>query len=206
MLNSFPTLNGWTWAILIYIVLAIVTLIPTLKALFKKVDLNPGGASFNESKSFSEDNKIKLEHHYSRIHGTLIFWKNKAELFKYFHYYCIMWTMPISILIPTITQFIDGSTLAKSFLTMMSLHAALLLGLHKILKVENNYKSFRHGESEFYDLYREFLDMPYKFGKDEKEQIENYFMKVQQIRKNVRNMETDNFPSVSEFKNDEKKT
>jgi hypothetical protein len=89
----------------------------------------------------------------------------------------------------------DGNSAA---LTLASSHAAILLALHKGFKAESNFKAFRNGESEFYDLYRRFLDSPVKFGATREEQIATYFEQAEQTRKYVRNAETDNFPSLEE--------
>ncbi len=198
-INSATTSN-WTIAIIIYCAIALLSFIPVVEAILKKVKLHPGGDSFQQSKHFSTNNIELLNQHYSRIYGTLIFWKNKAEWHKRFHYYTLCWTIPVSILIPIITQSIDTSVDSKLFLTIISTHTALLWGFHRALKVENNFKAFRNGESEFYDLYRRLLDRPQSFGKTEEEQIENYFIEVEKIRRIVRMSETDNFPILEDSK------
>ncbi len=164
-------LTHWGLASIIYILTAILSFIPVIFAILKKVKLNPGGFSFPDSPHFNENNRLLLQQHYSRIYGTLIFWKNKAEWHRRFHIYTICWTIPISILIPIITQYVDINFESKLFLTIISTHTALLIAFHRALKVENNYKAFRHGESEFYDLYRRLLDRPKSFGENEEEQI-----------------------------------
>lgn len=80
-------MNGWTIGIIIYLVVAFVSFTPKLRAILKKVKLFPGGASFDESPYFLEAGKRLLNQHYSRIQGTLIFWKNQAEKYRLFHYY-----------------------------------------------------------------------------------------------------------------------
>jgi len=194
-------ITPWTIAIICYIIFSVLTFIPVVVAMLKKVKLHDGGQSFAESPHFSEESKELLQQHYSRIHGTLIFWKNKAEWHKRFHYYTLFWTIPVSILIPIITQSLDATMESKLFLTIISSHIALLFAFHRALKVENNFKAFRHGESEFYDLYRRLLDRPLTFGNTEREQIDNYFSDVDKIRKSVRVAETDNFPMVENNKN-----
>ena len=193
-------MTPWTMWIICYIGLSVLTFIPVVVAMLKKVKLHDGGESFAESPHFSEESKKRLQQHYSRIQGTLIFWKNKAEWHKRFHYYTLSWTIPVSILIPIITQSLDTTTESKLFLTIISSHIALLFAFHRALKVENNFKAFRHGESEFYDLYRRLLDRPLTFGSTEKEQLDNYFSEVEKIRKSVRGAETDNFPTVEDNK------
>ncbi len=193
-------MNTWEIAITAYTIIGVLTFIPVVMAMLKQVKLNPGGASFESSIHFSEKNKELLQQHYSRIIGTLVFWKNKAEWNRRFHYYALFWTIPVAILIPIITQATNDTFEAKLFLTIISAHSALLIGFHRALKVENNFKAFRHGESEFYDYYRRMLDRPHSYGDTEEEQIENYIVEVERIRKFVRNAETDNFPIIDESK------
>jgi len=50
----------WLFFSLVYTALALLTLIPTLLAVFKKVELNPGGASFEETPHFSDEAKKEL--------------------------------------------------------------------------------------------------------------------------------------------------
>jgi len=64
--------------------------------------------------------------------------------------------------------------------------------------VEVNYKAFRDGESDYYDLYRRMLDRPRAFGESESEQIDRYLEQVELVRRVVRSAETENFPSVEE--------
>ncbi|MBR8537014.1 hypothetical protein KDU71_15690 [Carboxylicivirga sediminis] len=190
---------NWELIIWVYVSIAILSFLPVLTAILKKINLKPGGDSFSSCNHFSDRNKALLEAHYSRIQGTLLFWKNKSEWNKRFHYYTLIWSLPISILIPIITQTIESDS-SKLFLTIISSHTAILVGFHRALKIENNFKAFRHGESEFYDLYRRLLDRPQSFGETEEKQIENYFIEAEKIRKYVRNAETDNFPMLDELK------
>lgn len=66
--------------------------------------------------------------------------------------------------------------------------------------MDKNFQSFRHGESEFYDMYRRLLDRPESFGKTENEQVAAYFVEVEKVRKYVRGTETDNFPTIESGK------
>jgi len=179
-------------AAIIYIVIVGVSLIPTIKAIFKKIKLHPGGDSFDKS-NFSNTGKDLLSSHYTRINGTLVFWKNQAEKFRFFHYYVIFWSATVGIIVPILIQY-NSTNQARVLLTIMTVHIAVIQSLHKVFKVENSYKAFRLGESEFYDLYRRMLDMPEKFGEDEDVQITTYFEKVELIRVKVRNSEVDNLP------------
>ena len=199
-------MNYWTIAIWIYLVVAVLSYVPILWAQFFWVKLKHGGDSFDKSTNFSPENIEILKQHYSRIMGTLVFWKNEAAWYKRFHYYTLVWSLPVSILIPIIAQSISSEPGSKLFLTIISSHIAVIVGFHRALKVESNFRAFRNGESEFYDVYRRLLDRPLAFGANEKLQIENYFKEVERIRKTVRNAETDNFPLIEDAKSSSKST
>jgi hypothetical protein len=189
-------MDFWVTCIVIYIFLVIATFYPTLKAIFTKVKLNPGAETFQDSLYFSDAEKERLKQNFNRIEGTLKFWKNQAEKYKMFHYYCLCWTTVVSIIIPVVAQYIDGTNESKLLLTFMSTHLAILLAFYRGFKVDNNYKAFRNGESEFYDTYRRMLDKPKAFGENSEEQINKYFEDVESLRKKIRNLEVDNFPDL----------
>jgi hypothetical protein len=162
------------------------------------VALNPGGPSFDKSPHFSETAKIKLTQHYERLTGALSFWKNQAEKYRVFHRYCLCWSITAGVLVPFLAQAIGSDGVSKWLVTIVAAHAALMLGFSKGFRVEQNYKAFRQGESEFYDLYRRFLDSPQEFGETEEKQLASYFSQVNFIRKIVRSAEIDNIPSIEE--------
>lgn len=190
----------WMWLIIAYGALAILTFLPTLGALLSAVKLNGGGASFDES-SFSDAGKARLKQHYSRMQGSLAFWKREATRSGHFHYYCLWWTIISSTLMPFLTLAIDPKDASsKWLLTTVAAHIGLLLGFHRGLKIAERHKAFRHGESEFYDTYRRLLDRPETFGPDEKAQIDKYCEEVEIIRRFVRNAETDSLPTVEDVR------
>lgn len=193
-------MSYWLLAIIIYALFAVVTLLPAVRALLKGVKLNPGGASFDESPYFSDESKKRLSQHYSRMLGTLGFWKKQAEIYRRLHYYSIGWTIPSSVIIPFLAQAVNQDPYSKWLLTLISGHTAILLAFHKGLRVEENFRAFRQGESEFYDLYRRLLDRPSSFGSTQEEQLNNYFDAAENIRKYVRNAEIDNFPTIEQAK------
>lgn len=124
------------------------------------------------------------------------FWKKQAETYRRFHYYVLLWTIPVSALIPVLTQSISDDRWSRVLLTIASAHVAVLLAMHKAFKVDATWRGYRHGESEFYDTYRRLLDRPRTFGATETEQLDTYFDDVENIRKFTRNAETDNLPTL----------
>ena len=191
-------MDYWFASIWIYLTLAFATLIPTLKVLFSGVQPNPSGISFKETMIFSEETKRRLSDHYSRLEGTLGFWKNRATSYTKFHYYCVIWTILSSWAVPlvgAVAPQAEGSA-SKWLLVVISSHVAIALSFHRGMKVSEGMKAFRHGESEFYDLYRRLLDRPHVFGETEEAQVDKYFLEVERIRKFVRNAETESIPDV----------
>jgi len=191
----------------VYLVLALITLIPTLKNVAVGVKLNPGGDTFSSCPHFTEDNKKRLSAHYTRLMGTLGFWKKRAESFTSFHYYCAVWTILSAWAVPIIAALSptteEASIFTRLLIVLVSGHVALALSFHKGLKVADGMKAFRHGESEFYDLYRRLLDRPKTLGDDEEAQIDKYFAEVEKIRRLVRNAETESLPRVEDAKKSE---
>lgn len=189
-------LDKWFVASVVYCFLAMLSFIPVLKAILKKVELLPGGSSYDESPFFTQDQKKRLNQHYSRIQGTLGYWKNRAAKHYRFHLYTIIWTTTISITIPILVQALGDNNSSKFLLTIISLHSALLIGFHRVFKVERNYQSFRTAESEFYDLRRSFLDNALKNQSNMDEAIDKFFDEVGKLRIMARKEEIDNSPSL----------
>ena len=188
----------WEIGIIVYLFVLIISFIPVAIAIMRKVTLKEGGAGFNENPYFHQESKDLLNQHYSRIQGTLGYWKNQAALYKALHYYCLIWTIPSAILIPVLTPFISDGNYSKIAITILSAATAVLLAFHRGLKVEDNLKAYRHGESEFYDLVRQLLDRPYSLGENQSEQLDAYFKEVARIRRFVRNAETDNLGTLDD--------
>lgn len=191
-------MSSWGIAIWCYAAVAIATFLPTLVAIVRGVKPHPGGDSFDRSPHFSDEAKVRLNQHFGRIAGTLGFWKKQAEIFRRLHYYTLLWTIPASVGIPFLVQAIDGSSTSKWLVTLVSAHTAVLLSFHKALKVDANFRTWREGESSFYDLYRRMLDRPRTFGETEERQLDAYFDAVENLRMFVRNAEIDNTPTVEE--------
>jgi hypothetical protein len=110
-------------------------------------------------------------------------------------------------LIPVLLTFVTVEGFAQMFLIIISLHSAIMLGFHRMLKIENNYKAFKYGKSEFCDLYRRMLDRPESFGnegdskgseKDRNEWIDEYFEEAELIRRTMRLVEIDSIPGTED--------
>jgi hypothetical protein len=191
-------LNPWAVALLTYLAAAVLSFIPVAVLLLKRAQLHPGGPSFEDSPSFSPAARTLLTQHWERIQGTLGFWKTQAAKYKAFHSYSLVWITISTVAVPFLAQSITSDPWSKWLVTVVGAHAALLLALSRAFRVERNYRTYRHGESEFYDAYRRLLDRPPSFGRTEDARLKNYFEQVELVRRFTRTAETDNFPSVEE--------
>lgn len=187
-------MNPWMLAIIIHLAVAALTFLPVLTALLRKVTLLNGGAGPDDSPVFTVEAKERLKQNHSRMMGTLVFWKQQAEFYKRFHYYSLSWVIPSTVLLPFLAQAITNDQYSKWFLSGVSALCAVLLSFHQWLKVEQNFKAFRQGESAYYDLRRRMLDRPRSFGDTEEAQLDRYFSAVEELRQNIRDAEINNFP------------
>jgi hypothetical protein len=153
-------MDGWPAALVVYAAAAVITFVPVARNLLMPVTLHPGGDSFADSQHFSPAAQTALTQHYSRIQGTLSFWKLQAAKYKSFHTYSLIWITISTVSVPFLAQAVSADKWSKWLLTIVGAYAALLFALVRAFRVEANYKAFRHGESEFYDTYRRMLDLP----------------------------------------------
>jgi hypothetical protein len=196
--TSVAGVTSWDVALVSYLAILLVSFTPVARALMRKVKLHPGGPSFADTSQFSADNVKRLEDHWDRLKGTLVFWKNHAAKHHRFYIYSLVWTIISSVAIPVIVQASRNTRdpSATWLVTLMSSATALLLGFTRGFKVEQNFRVYREGESAFYDTYRRLLDTPQEFGNTEEEQLHEYFTRTAIIREHVRKGEIDNLPSL----------
>ncbi|MEM8835113.1 MAG: hypothetical protein AAGD00_04755 [Planctomycetota bacterium] len=195
-------MSPWLIGILVYVGLAVGTAVPILAVLLRGVELHPGGSGFDEATTFSDESRRRLTQHWSRMQGTLGFWKKNAEMYRRLHYYIILWTVPSSVMIPVLIQAISQDPYSRWLVTVVSAFTASLFALHRALRVEEHYKAYRQGESEFYDMYRRMLDRPYSFGGSEQDQVDAYLEQAEQHRRLVRNAEVNMTPSIEQIRAD----
>jgi hypothetical protein len=199
---DIPSSSVWFsgFSALAYTSLAVVTFFPVLSVMVLGIKLHPGGMSFKDCPHFSDGAKLRLTQHFSRIEGALGFWKRKATTYVRFHYYCTSWILLSSWLVPLLSVTGYSFEGMRWLILAVSSHVALALSFYRGFNVAENMKAFRHGESEFYDLYRRLLDRPKSFGATEDEQLEEYFRQVEIVRRYIRHAETFNLPSIDDIK------
>jgi hypothetical protein len=175
----------------------LATLGDLLKAHFKWIPLKKSGPWFDEADQFSEAGKARLMAHYERMAGTLIFWKNKAALYEKLSRYAISWAIMSGVLLPALIQVYDKSNIYANFLlTLLIVWTTILSAFSRSFKAEELYRSFRHWESEYYDLSRRLLDRRIESPNEENSQIDLYISAAEKIRQAARDAETSNQPKV----------
>ena len=202
------SINAWTYAFWLYVVVAILSLFPVLSTWLRGVRLKPGGPSFEDALNFSSEAKKRLNDNFERMRGTLGFWKQQAAKYERLHLYCMLWIIILSAVTPvlTVTATQQSDQYSHYLLTATIVHLSIISGVHKFFKTETNFKAFRQGESEFYDVYRRMLDNPEAFGLNEDDRLKRYFSDVALIRKQVRNAETDTYAGLEELRQAQNRT
>ena len=199
----------WGVALWLYVTLALISFIPVWRAARRKVTKEDTDESLSKAKKtitkarplqpLDRSTREAILLNFDRLTGTLVFWKFEAAKYRAAHFYCLFWTIPSAVLIPILTQAINaGSGNGKTLVTVISAFTAILLAFHRGLKIEENYRAFRHGESEFYDLFRRILDRPSALGRDQIHQLDAYITETETIRRFVRNAETNNMATLDE--------
>jgi hypothetical protein len=202
--------DWWAVALWVYGALALISFIPVWRAARRKIGDEDVKKSLCQAKNYiTEARPLGLEPlkestrqaiflNFDRLAGTLMFWKFEAAKYRAAHLYCLFWTIPSAVLIPILTQAIGAGGSGTTLVTVVSAFTAILLAFHRGLKIEENYRAFRHGESEFYDLFRRMLDRPDALGQDPQSQLDAYITETETIRRFVRNAETNNMATLDE--------
>ena len=206
------TSDEWVVAITVFLILAPLSAIfiaRLMKPRFKigetdSPDPNNEDAGIGSKKKqfadalfIEEDLRLWLEEHYKQIIPVLRIWQKRAWHYGWFHYYVVFWTTIIALSIPYLVTYIDGSSKAGLLVQIMSAFAAIIYGLHSVLKVQTNFQRYRLHESAVYTTIRRMKYDPDSFGKSSEERRTTYAAEIENIRNQARADEIDNTPSPS---------
>lgn len=176
----------------------IITVIAVVKSFSEFTDLFKPGEWFDSSIAL-EAHQERLMAHYSRIHGTLKFWKSKAKAHHRLHASQVLWGAVSGVILPVLIQLYDKSNnWATIFMTVLTTWNALLLTLSYTLSSREQYRGYRQQESDFYDVSRLLLNTAKKDDPDLAKKVDDYISVVTSIRKVGRRVETDTPPSALE--------
>jgi hypothetical protein len=194
--DMLSSLNPWFLGTVILIASITITTIPIIKAFFKKIDLHNAGSWFDNAASLGAE-QTRLKEHFSRIRGTLVYWKNQAAAYQRLDTARVSWSLISGVSLPVLIQFYNSTDKwAVGFMTLFTTWTGLIVTLAYTLKAEQKYQGFRQQESDYYDISRKLLDFPNQDPVLLKKQVDDYIEKVVQIRKVARQVETGSPPSV----------
>lgn len=188
--------DWWLAGVVVLIIAIVTTLIPIVFGYFSFVELNDPGEWFDTAEQLGSE-KERVITHYSRIIGTLRFWKSRAAAHHRLHLARVIWSLLSAVLLPVLVQFYDKSnTWAVLFMTILTTWTGIIVALAFTLKSEEKYQGYRQQESDFYDISRKLLDLSKRGDPKLEKKIDAYIEIVSEIRKIGRKVETGSPPSA----------
>jgi hypothetical protein len=146
-------------------------------------ELNPTGVWFDETDRLGTE-KTRVREHYSRIKGTLRFWKNKAAAHQRLHSARVLWSLVSAVSLPVLVQRFDKSNpWSVLFMTMLTSWSGFIVSLAYTLKSEEKYQGFRQQESDYYDAGRHLLDFASSEPAKLKQEVESSSRRSMQFGK-----------------------
>jgi hypothetical protein len=141
--------------------------------------------------------KKRVLDHYSRMRGTLRFWKNKATAHHRLHLARVIWSLISGVSLPVLVQlFQKADVWSVQFMTILTTWTGLVDALAFTLRSEEKYQGFRQQESDFYDKCRELLDFVKADDPELETMIDEYIRLIHEVRKVGRRVETSSPPSA----------
>lgn len=190
--------GAWEGACIILFVGIGFTVVPILLAFLRRVRLEDAVPWF-EGATQLRGQQQRLQDHYARIRGTLVYWKNQATAHHRVHLSRVLWSLLSSALLPVLIQFYEPQKpAAVVFMTILPLWTGLLVIIALTFRSEEQYQGFRRQESDYYDLSRQLLDTPSDDDDELRQQVDSYISTVEEIRKMARKVETGGPPSALE--------
>lgn len=194
------TSNGWATALAVLATLVLGTVVPVAQALLHQVKLDKAPVWMEESGLLGKE-KERVEAHYSRLKGTLVYWKNEAAAHQRLHMARVVWSLLSAVLMPVLIQYYDATDKwANAFLTSLTTWTGIIVALAYTLKSEHRYQGIRQQESDYYDLARDFLDSLKPGDPDLVTKVDTYFEATKAIRRTARKVETGAPPSATDAK------
>lgn len=85
----------------------------------------------------------------------------QVKQYRFFNNYAIVFQVISSIAIPLLSQLITCEGSSQLLLTLVSTHAAIVLGLEKAMRSQEKYRAYRGAESSALDYWRRLVHMPW---------------------------------------------
>jgi hypothetical protein len=175
--------DWWRAGIVVLAVAIVATVSPIVFSFLGMSELNPTGVWFDETDRLGTE-KTRVREHYSRIKGTLRFWKNKAAAHQRLHSARVLWSLVSAVSLPVLVQRFDKSNpWSVLFMTMLTSWSGFIVSLAYTLKSEEKYQGFRQQESDYYDAGRHLLDFASSEPAKLKQEVESSSRRSMQFGK-----------------------
>ncbi|GAB2672430.1 hypothetical protein [Nocardia goodfellowii] len=191
-----PNYGWWQAGVAVLTVGTVATAAPIVFSFLNFGELNDPGEWFSSASQLGTEQSRVLEH-YSRIHGTLRFWKNRAAAYHRLHLARVFWSLLSAVLLPVLIQrFEHADGWSVLFMTAFTTWTGLVVGIAYTFKAEEKYQGLRQQESDFYDVCRRLLDTTSATDQNLKQKVDDYIEVVSLIRRTARRVETGSPPSA----------
>jgi hypothetical protein len=189
--------DWWRAGITALTVSIAVTIVPIVVSFLGISRLNPQERWFDTA-DYLGPQKERVEDHFSRMVGTLMYWKSKAAAHYRLHLARVVWSLASAVSLPVLIQrYEPDNAWSVIFMTMLTTWTGFVVALAYTLKSEEKYQGFRQQESDFYDVSRRLLDSARgKTDEDLRTQVDQYIREVNEVRKVGRRVETGSPPSA----------
>ncbi|GAA0598541.1 hypothetical protein GCM10010174_12580 [Kutzneria viridogrisea] len=150
---------------------------------------------FADADLIGEELRTWAAAHYRRTVPVLRVWQRRAWLYGSAHFYAVGWTVLISLSLPFLIPYVSDGNGSRLLVQSLSVFGAVVFGLHRTFKAEENYGKYRLHESSVYSLVRKLVDDPDQLGATDGERRRRYLAEIERIRERARNDEINNLPS-----------
>ncbi|MBV8931805.1 MAG: hypothetical protein JO285_04520 [Kutzneria sp.] len=193
--------DPWVIALGLVAALVISSAVAVVRYLRPTFVVATGGTGadgpFEKAELIGDELRDWLTAHYARTVPVLRVWQRRAWLYGAAHFYAVGWTVLISLSLPFLIPYVSDSDGSRVFVQSLSVFGAVVFGLHRTFKAEENYGKYRLHESSVYSLVRKLVDDPDQLGATDAERRRRYLVEIERIRERARNDEINNLPSPS---------
>jgi hypothetical protein len=191
--------DPWFVALIVLVIGILVTVVVLAEAFLHQVKLDEA-PKWIENATNLGGQKQRVQDHYERLKGTLVYWKNDAAAHHRLHTARVYWSLLSAVLLPVLVRIYDGTAVwSKVFMTVFTTWTGLIVASAYTLKSEQRYQGMRQQESDYYDLARRLLDFTDPSDAKLKAIVDRYINDVEAIRQTARRVETGAPPSALDF-------
>ncbi len=192
--------DPWISGTVVLLVAILITTLPIGQAFLNQVAIDAAPKWIEDANNLGPQ-KQRVQDHYARMKGTLVFWKNKAAAHDRLDSARVVWSLLSAVLLPVLVQIYDARRFwAVVFMTLLTTWTGFVVALAYTLKSEQLYQGMRQQESDFYDLARHLLDFADPNDPNLQATVDQYIADAENIRQTARRVETGSPPSALDLR------